>query len=107
MSAACAVIDVDFEEVSIEVHGVHVGLFDGTAYVDSDGAVTGIRFDGWKDGQRTCVRLDVPARYSNRPTWNGTFALVIADEIQRQYADTIREKLDDWVDSLSNREAAE
>lgn len=102
-----AVIDVDFDEVSIEVQGVHVGLFTGTAEVDSDGAVASIVFDGWKDGSPARVRLDVPLRYDNRPTWNGTLALVLADEIRQQYADTIREKLDDWVDSLSIREAAE
>lgn len=102
-----AVTEIEFEEVGIAINGVYCGLFSGTADVDSDGAITSIVLDGWQDGSKARTRLDVPYCGSNRTTWNGTLALVLADEIRQQYAHIIREKLDDWADSLSIREAAE
>ena len=97
------VTEINFEEISIEIGGVHVGLFSGTAGVDTDGAVVTLCLDGWKDGETAHARLDVN-RYQNTKRFDDVLAIVLADEIQDQMKGEIQEALIEWADSCTVRE---
>lgn len=98
------VADFDFDDLTIEFNGVHCGCFGGSAGVDSDGAVCSIALSGQREGNKAIARMDVPNRYKHGKSFIDLFALVVADALQIQFKDTIREKLDDWADSLNTRE---
>ena len=98
------VADFDFEDLTIEFNGVHCGCFGGSAGVDSDGAVCSICLYGAREGNKAFARMNVPNRYKHHKSFNEMFALVVADALQIQFKDQIRETLDDWVDSLDTRE---
>lgn len=95
--------EIQFEEISIEIDGVYVGLFSGSAGVDTDGAVVSLTLDGWKDGETAYARLDVN-RYQSTKRFNDVLAIVLADEIQEQLKDEIQEALIEWADACTIRE---
>lgn len=97
------VAEINFEEISIEVAGVHIGLFTGTAGVDTDGAVVTLSLEGWKDGETSFARLDVK-RHQNTKRFDDVLAIVLADEIQDQMRGEIEDALIDWADNNTVRE---
>ena len=101
------VVDVPFEDMPIQISGVYVGSFTGSAGIDTEGAVCSIVLDGMKDGTKSYARLAVPPRHIVATGFANAIAYKLASEIQSQLADEIREALEDWEDALSVREAAE
>ena len=101
------VVDVTFEDIAVQVSGVYVGAFSGSAGVDQDGIVCSLVLDGMKDGTQSYARLAVPPRDVLHPGFANALAIKLAIEIGFQLADEIREALEDWEDALSVREAAE
>jgi hypothetical protein len=101
------VIDVPFEEIAIQVSGVYVGSFSGSAGIDSDGAVCSLVLDGLKDGTKSYARLAVPPRHTAEPGFANALAHKLALEIEFQLAGEIREALSDWEGARKVREAAE
>lgn len=97
------VTEIQFEEISIEIEGVYVGLFSGSAGVDTDGAVVSLTLDGWKDGEQSHARLDVN-RYHHTKRFHDVLAIVLADAIQEQMPGEIQEALIDWADNCTVRE---
>lgn len=99
------VAEIEFEEIGIQIKGVVIGMFSGTASLDTDGTVSSLVIDGFDPyGGKSRARLSVPHPYGAAPTWDGKLAAVLAVEIQRNYRDQIIEALSDYTDSLSIRE---
>lgn len=90
MSSA-GVVTIDFCDIGLRLGKVAVGSFSGSADVDTDGSVVSICFDvtSRKEGESPykTVAIGPHARSDLRE---------IATEIEKTYADTIREKLADW-----------
>ena len=97
------VTEIPFEEISIEIAGVYVGLFSGSAGVDTDGAVVTLSLDGWQNGEQSLARLEVN-RHQNTRRFDDVLAIVLADEIQDQMRGEIQEALIEWADSNQIRE---
>ena len=97
------VTEIPFEEISIEIAGVYVGLFSGSAGVDTDGAVVTLSLDGWQNGEQSLARLEVN-RHQNTRRFDDVLAIVLADEIQDQLQPEINEALTEWADASSVRE---
>jgi hypothetical protein len=97
------VTEIPFEEISIEIAGVYVGLFSGSAGVDTDGAVVTLSLDGWQNGEQSLARLDVN-RHQNTRRFDDVLAIVLADEIQDQMQHEISDALVEWADASSVRE---
>ena len=97
------VTEITFEEISIEIAGVYVGLFSGSAGVDTDGAVVTLSLDGWQNGEQGLARLDVN-RHQNTRRFDDVLAIVLADEIQDQMQHEISDALVEWADASSVRE---
>jgi len=97
------VTEITFEEISIEIAGVYVGLFSGSAGVDTDGAVVTLSLDGWQNGEQSLARLEVN-RHQNTRRFDDVLAIVLADEIQDQLQPEINEALTEWADASSVRE---
>lgn len=97
------VTEITFEEISIEIAGVYVGLFSGSAGIDTDGAVVSLTLDGWRDGEQGFAHLDVN-RHQNTKRFDDVLAIVLADEIQDQMRGEIQEALIEWADSNQIRE---
>lgn len=91
------VCDISFDDVQIEIQGIHCGSYSGTAGVDSEGAVCSLVIDGFKDGDHQHLRLDVQPHKRNR-SWDESFAVLLGFEIEKQMKDEIREALIDWAD---------
>lgn len=97
------VTEIAFEEISIEVAGVHIGLFSGSAGVDTDGSVVTLTLDGWKEGERGFAHLEVN-RHQNTRRFDDVLAIVLADEIQDQMRGEIEDALIEWADACTVRE---
>lgn len=97
------VTEITFEEISIEIAGVYVGLFSGSAGVDTDGAVVTLSLDGWQNGEQSLARLEVN-RHQNTRRFDDVLAIVLADEIQDQLQPEINEALTEWADACTVRE---
>ena len=97
------VTEISFEEISIEIVGVYVGLFSGSAGVDTDGAVVTLSLDGWQNGEQGFAHLSVN-RHQNTRRFDDVLAIVLADEIQDQMRGEIQEALIEWADSNQIRE---
>ena len=99
------VAEITFEELGFEMKpGVFCGMFSGTAYVDSDGAVCAIELDGYRDGKAVVTRFDIPNHYQQNWDWGQKVILVLSAQIQRRYRAAIRDALDDWADARGVRE---
>ena len=97
------VTEIKFDEISIEIAGVYVGLFSGSAGVDTDGAVVTLSLDGWQNGEQSLARLEVN-RHQNTRRFDDVLAIVLADEIQDQMQHEISDALVEWADASSVRE---
>ena len=97
------VTEIKFDEISIEIAGVYVGLFSGSAGVDTDGAVVTLSLDGWQNGEQGFAHLSVN-RHQNTRRFDDVLAIVLADEIQDQMQHEISDALVEWADASSVRE---
>ncbi len=97
------VTEINFEEISIEVAGVHIGLFTGSAGIDTDGAVVTLSLEGWKDGEHAFAHLEVK-RHQNTKRFDDVLAIVLADEIQDQMRAEIQDALIEWADACTVKE---
>ena len=101
------VVDVKFEDLPIQISGVYVGSFSGSAGIDDDGVVCSIVLDGMNDGTASYASLAVPPRHITATGFANAIAYKLASEIEFQLSDEIREALSDWKEAIAIREAAE
>ena len=99
------VAEITFEELGFEMKpGVFCGMFSGTAYVDSDGAVCAIELDGYCDGKAVRTRFEIPNSYQNKLDWADYVMLALSDHIANHYSTAIHDALDDWAATRGIRE---
>lgn len=98
-----AVTEITFEEIGIDLDGIAVGLFSGTANLDAEGAVTSFVLDGWKNGDRQETCLDVPLPYQHAVSFEAKLAIALAGSVETVRQPAIKDALDDWRMGLGRR----
>ena len=99
------VTEIRFDDLMLEIErGFFSGYLTGAAQIDADGCVVSVSLDGFEHGNRVTKHYDVPSRYTENATRNGTFLRMVAAAVQHQCKDSIEEALIDWQECRSVRE---
>lgn len=96
-----------FEELTMDLLGVglFVGMLDGEAHIDSEGAILSITFEGTDfRGKSSRETVDVPHPKKTDLTRVETIINQIVDHLYGGYEQQIAEALDDWRISLRERD---
>lgn len=92
----CGVIEMDFE-VGYPIDGHNYGSITGTAFIDDDAKVVGLRLTALHAGSPD-IDLEVPRKYDD------SFAAKIADVVEGSYKYEIRDALNEWSVSIAEQE---
>ena len=89
----------EFDELHLQIDGIYFGEFSGEASIDPDGSVSGVYVRGWDDcGVGAKKRL---ISFSRLPacmtalTFREKIGMHIIEQVERQFALSIRDQLDD------------
>lgn len=86
-----------FEELMLEVDGIFVGSFSGECELADDGRIELVTLDGWRGNGPsaipTKIHLPVPIDLLPSRTWREQLARIIASDLDKQFADVIRDTM--------------
>lgn len=93
-----------FEELQMNLlgDGSLIGMLEGEAHIDRDGAIVAIEFVQYKRGGFITHRADVPLHTKNDLTHSEWFVREAANQLEADHDIQIKETLDDW--RLARRE---
>ncbi len=99
------VTEIRFDELMLEVErGFFSGYLTGAAQIDADGCVVSMSLDGFEHGQQVTKHYDVPSRYTENVTRNGSLLRLIAAAVEKQCQGSIQDALADWHEARAVRE---
>lgn len=95
-----------FEELQVNLlgDGSLIGMFEGEAHIDAQGAIIEIDFYSYAKGKAVSNVVKVPMHWRNDLNQSESFIREAANQLQADYDTHIKEVLNEWRISLRERD---